>query len=85
MGKIIEIEQNDVTNDVLDKSETWYQKMFCQIVPLIALTNFTSHNYFEKIKLSCSKRRWSSKISEIEQSDVTSDVIDQKRDTVLKK
>ena len=46
------------------------------------MTNFTCHNYFEKIKLSCSIRQWSSKISKIEQNDVTNDVIDLKTDTV---
>ena len=36
-----------------------------------------SHKYFVKIKLSSSKGWWSSKISEIEQNDVTNDVIGQ--------
>ena len=34
--------------------------------------------------MSSSKGRWSSKISEIEQNDVTNDVLDKKRDMVSK-
>ena len=48
------------------------------------LNNLTPRKYFMKIKLSCSKRRSSGKISEIEQIDVTNDVIDLKRDMLSK-
>ena len=41
-----------------------------QNVPLVMLNNFTPHKYFVKIAFSCSKRRFSGKISEIEQNDV---------------
>ena len=41
---------------------------------------FDLYKYFVKIMLSYSKRRFRGKISEIEQNDVTNDVIDQKRD-----
>ena len=44
--------------------------MFSQNVLLVILNNFTPHKYFVKIKLSCSKGRWSGKISEIDQNDV---------------
>ena len=44
------------------------------------LNNFTYHKYFLKINLSCKKRRWSGKISKIEQNNVKNGVIGQKRD-----
>ena len=85
-SKSSEIEQNDVTNDVIgSKKRHGIKKVFSQNVLLVMLNNFTLNKYFVKIKLSCSKGRWSGKISEIEQNDVTNDVIGQKRDMVLKK
>ena len=55
-------------------------KGFCQSVPQVTLNNFTPYKYFVKFKSSCPKRRLCGEISEIEQYDVTNDVIDQKRD-----
>ena len=60
------------------EKETCYQE-------LGILNNFTSHKYFVKIKPSCSKRRSSGKVNEIEQNDVTNNVISQKRDLLSNK
>ena len=81
-SKSSEIEQNDVTNDVIgSKKRHGIKKVFFQNVLLVMLNNFTLNKYFVKIKLSCSKGRWSGKISEIEQNDV----IGQKRNMVSKR
>ena len=66
------------------KNATWYQKIFCQNVPQVTLNNFAFYKYFEKIEVSCSKRRLSGKISEIEQNGIVNDVISHKRDLVIK-
>ena len=43
--------QNDVTNDEIDQSHTWYQKIFLQNVPRISSNNYIHDNHFVKIKL----------------------------------
>ena len=68
-GKISEIEQNDVTNDVIDqKRDMLIKKISTQNLPLVMLNNLAPHKYFVKIKLSCSKRRLGEKINEIDQN-----------------
>ena len=74
------MKQNDVTNDVLRRKKTRYQKIFFQNGPVIYLSNFNCDKHFVKITLSCSKRRRRGKISEMEQNDVICD--SQKRDLV---
>ena len=49
------------------------------------LNNLTPYIYFLNIKLKCSKRRLSGKVNDLEQKDVTNDVISQKRDMLLNK
>ena len=61
------------------------KKRFCQNVLKVMLNNFISYEYFVKVKSSHSKRRLSGKISEIDQNDVTNDVIDQTPDIVSNK
>ena len=73
------------TNDVISRKRDMVSK---NILPKCSYGHFEqlhSYQYFVKIKLSCSKGRWSGKISEIVQNDVTNDVIGQKRDMVSKK
>ena len=49
------------------------------------MNNLTPYRYFVKIKLKCSKRQLSGKVNEIEQNDVTNNVVSQKRDLVSNK
>ena len=58
---------------------------YCKNVPLFMLNNLSTYKYFVTIKLSCSKRRLSGKVNEIEQNNVTNDVIIKKRDMVSNK
>ena len=79
------MEQKDVNNDVICKkrdmlSNTDLAKMLFGFVE-----QYDSYKHFVKIKLSRSKRRLSRQVNEIEQNDVTIDVISQKRDMVSKK
>ena len=70
-GQISKTEQNDVTNDVIDQKRDMLSKSkSCQNLSLVMVNNLPPIRYFVKIKLSCSKRRSSGKISEIEQNDV---------------
>ena len=79
-SEISKTEQHDV-NKWRHKSKTRHgiKKIFCQNLPLVMLNNFTYHKYFLKINLSCKKRRWSGKISKIEQNNVKNGVIGQKK------
>ena len=77
-GKVNEIEQKDVKNDVISKKRDILSNK-------VLLNNLTHHKYFVKIKLSRSKRRLSRQVDEIEQNDVTIDVMSQKHNIVSKK
>ena len=69
-GKISEIEQNDVTDDVINKKRDMLQNKDFVKYSSGHVKNFTPHKYFVKIKSSCSKRRLGGQISEILQNDV---------------
>ena len=82
---ISEIEQNDVTNDVIGQKWDMVLKNILLKCSSGHVEQLYFYKYFVKIALSCSKRQWSGKIIEIEQNDVTNEAIGQKRDMVLNK
>ena len=70
------------TNDVISQKATWYQINILSKCFSGLAEQFDSYRYFVKIMLSYSKWRLSRQINEIEQNDVTIDVISQKCDMV---
>ena len=66
------------------KTRDGIKKVFVQNVLLIILHNSNQNRHFIRIMLSCSKRRWIGKISEIRANYVTNDVIGANLDIISK-